>query len=308
MMRAIADGVYPTMVTPFTEGGEIDATALAQLVEWFIAHGVDGLFAVCQSSEMWFLSPVERVQLAQAVVERVDGRVDVVAAGVLSPELDVQADEVKRIADTGVDAVVLVTNRYATDGQPDEVWRHNVEHLLGLIPDWIPLGFYECPYPANRLLSPELIEWCAATRRFVFLKDTSCDVEQMRAKLAVAGGLKLYNAHAPTLLDSLRLGAAGYCGVMGNFHPQLYRWLCRNWQADPQGAERMQAVLGVSSVLPARAYPVCAKYYLQLEGVPLTLHTRVRRASDLLDQFRREVEQLRALTAVAEAASGTGVP
>jgi hypothetical protein len=46
---------------------------------------------------------------------------------------------------------------------------------------------------------------------------------------------------------------------------------------------------------------VCAKYYLQLEGVPLTLHTRVRPASDLLDRFRREVEQLRTLTLAAEA-------
>ena len=89
---------------------------------------------------------------------------------------------------------------------------------------------------------------------------------------------------------------------MGNFHPQLYAWLCRNWQADPAGAERLQAFLGVSSALEARAYPVCAKHYLQLEGVPIALYTRARPALDLIDAFRREMAQLRAMTAEYEAA------
>ncbi|MGC9523767.1 MAG: dihydrodipicolinate synthase family protein [Anaerolineae bacterium] len=300
-MRSIPDGVWPTMVTPFTEGDAIDWDALAEMVAWYIDRGVDGLFAVCQSSEMFYLTLDERVALARAVVERVDGRVGVIASGHISDDLGDQVEEIRRIAETGVDAVVLVTNRLALAGEPDDVWKRNLTLLLEGIPDALPLGFYECPYPYKRLLTPALMAWCDATGRFIFLKDTSCDLGQIEAKLAAAGGIRLYNANAATLLDSLRLGAAGYSGVMGNVHPQLYAWLCRHWRDAPERAERLQAFLGVSSAIEARAYPVCAKYHLQLEGVPISLHTRTRPASDLIDAYRREVTQLRALTAEYEA-------
>lgn len=300
-MQSISDGVWPTMVTPFTEDGGLDFRALEAQVAWYLDRGVDGLFAVCQSSEMFFLSLTERVALAQAVVDQVGGQVEVIASGHTSDDLADQADEARRIAETGVDAVVLVTNRFARDGERDEVWIANLELFLDTVPDTIPLGFYECPYPYKRVLTPETLSWCAETGRFIFLKDTCCDLGQIEAKLAVAGDVKLYNANAATLLGSLRAGAAGYSGVMGNFHPQLYGWLCRNWRGDPQGAERLQAFLGVSSALEARAYPVCAKYYLQLEGLPLTLFTRARPAADLIDGFRREMAQLRVLTAEYEA-------
>jgi 4-hydroxy-tetrahydrodipicolinate synthase len=300
MMQSIADGVWPTMVTPFADGGRIDRPALEAMVEWYLARGVDGLFAVCQSSEMFLLSLTERVALAKAVVEQVGGRVEVIASGHISDDLVDQIDEVRRIADTGVDAVVLVTNRFARDGEDDDVWIANLERFLVAIPESIALGFYECPYPYKRLMTPKTLAWCAETGRFIFLKDTSCDLDLIRTKLAAAGGIKLYNANAATLLGSLQVGAAGYSGVMGNFHPQLYSWLCRHWRHNPVGADRLQAFLGVSSALEARAYPVCAKHYLQLEGVPLALYTRTRPAEDLIDGFRREMVQLRALTAEYE--------
>ena len=126
--------------------------------------------------------------------------------------------------------------------------------------------------------------------------------DRIEGKLAAAGTpvgrIKLFNANAATLLGSLRAGAAGYSGVMGNFHPELYSLLCRGWKADPDLAEQQQAFLGVTSVLEARAYPVSAKYHLQLEGIPLSLRTRTRPETDLIPSFRREVEQLRSLVEI----------
>jgi len=299
MNDTIADGVWPTMVTPFTDTDRIDENALAEMVGWYLADEVEGLFAVCQSSEMFYLTLAERVQLARIVVGLVDGRVEVIASGHVSLDPRDQATEVERIAGTGVNAVVLVTNRFALEGESDDVWKLNLERFLAMIPDSIPLGFYECPYPYKRLLTAELMAWCAGTGRFIFLKDTSCDMDQIEGKLAVAGTpagrVKLFNANAATLLGSLRAGAAGYSGVMGNFHPELYSRLCRGWKADPDRAEQLQAFLGVTSVMEARAYPVSAKYHLQLEGIPLSLRTRTRPEADLITSFRREVEQLRTL-------------
>ncbi|MEG1113335.1 MAG: dihydrodipicolinate synthase family protein, partial [Hafnia sp.] len=50
------NGIVPVMLTPFTADEQIDYPALERLIDWYLAKGVDALFAVCQSSEMQFLS------------------------------------------------------------------------------------------------------------------------------------------------------------------------------------------------------------------------------------------------------------
>jgi 4-hydroxy-tetrahydrodipicolinate synthase len=297
MNHSIKNGVWPTMITPFTSAGEVDYAALEQLVEWYIAHGVHGLFAVCQSSEMFKLTLEERVGIARFVKEKAAGRVQVIASGHVSDDFEDQVAELKQIAATGVDAVVLISNRLAKEDEDEEVWKNGALKLLDAIPD-VPLGIYECPYPYKRLLSPELLKWCADTGRFWFLKDTCCDLQQMKAKIdAVAGSaLKLFNANSSSLLASLKLGAAGFSGVMANFHPDLYVRLTEQWRNDEAAAEKLQAYLGVASLIELQYYPVNAKYHLQQLGLPITTVSRVKDESGLKVNNRIEVGQLEQLT------------
>ena len=95
------------------------------------------------------------------------------------------------MADTGADAVILITNRLAKEEENDEVWMKNCQKLLERINQDVALGFYECPYPYKRLLTPDTIKWCADTGRFYFLKDTCCDMEQIQKKLDVIQGTNL---------------------------------------------------------------------------------------------------------------------
>jgi 4-hydroxy-tetrahydrodipicolinate synthase len=190
-MTSIADGVWPTMITPFTESNALDLSALESLVAWYLDRDVSGLFAVCQSSEMFFLSMEERVRLAQAVVQLADGKVGVVASGQISDTLEAQVEEVSRIAATGVDAVVLVTNRFARADESDAAWIDNVERLLDRLPQEIALGWYECPYPYKRLFTPETLRWCLDADRFVFVKDTCCDLDTIAARLEILHGSSL---------------------------------------------------------------------------------------------------------------------
>ena len=296
----LSDGVFPTMVTPFTEKNDIDYAALEKMMAWYIERQVTGLFAVCQSSEMFFLSHGERVKLSKAVVDiaaSIDKNVEIISSGHISYSIDDQIYELKAIADTGPKAVVIITNRLARRDQSDDIWKKNAEIILEAIPN-VVFGLYECPYPYKRLMSPELLKWCAATERFAFVKDTCCSVPQLEAKInALAGGsLKLYNANSATLLTTLQMGAAGFSGVMGNMHPELYAWLCANWRTQPEKAQLLQDLLGVSS-MSLGAYPVDAKYYLQLEGLPISLVTRTRPQGDLDEMARLNMEQLRRQTA-----------
>lgn len=290
-------GVWPTMITPFTADDRIDFDALAPMADWYVREGVDGLFAVCQSSAMFDMTLKERVSLAKASLEAVAGRVPVIASGHVSDSFSDQVAETNRIIETGVEAFVFVTNRFARREESDDTWFENLERLLAEIHPEVPLGLYECPYPYKRELSPELIARVAATGRFAFLKDTCCSVDLIAAKIEAARNtpLRVYNANAATLLASLRAGAAGYSGIMANFHPDLYGWLCGNWRDNPLGAERIQTFLTTASVYEYQLYPVNAKYYQQLEGIPLELFCRRADCTVFTESQRLEVEHMRDL-------------
>ncbi|MFB9273839.1 dihydrodipicolinate synthase family protein [Cohnella cellulosilytica] len=298
MDNTIRSGVWPTMITPYTAGGEVDYDALARLIEWYAAKGVDGLFAVCQSSEMFYLSLEERVKVAEYTVRRAGGRLPVIASGHISDGFDEQVEELNAMAGTGIDALVLITNRLAGPEESDETLKSRLAQLLERLPKELPLGFYECPYPYKRLVTPELLRWCVETGRFAFLKDTCCDLDLLgsRAEAVRDSGLKIYNANTATLLESLKLGISGYSGVMANFHPELYVWLLRHWKDRPEEAQRLMPILTAASWVEKQLYPINAKYYLSLEGVLDSIVGRSKDAEEMNATFRLEIEQLRELS------------
>ena len=289
-------GVWPVMLAPFTSENTIDYNALGELVEWYIKEGASGLFAVCQSTEMFCLSLEERVEYARFVKEKAAGRVPVIASGHISDSFEDQVKEILAVSATGVDATILITNRLAKQEESDEVWMAALDRLLQELPTDIKLGFYECPYPYKRLLSREMIQKCARTGRFYFLKDTCCDISRIREKLEACQGtnMKLYNANTATLLDSLLAGATGYSGVMANMQCRLYTELCKN----PMGAQMtaLSDALTICALIEKQVYPVNAKYYLQLEGLPINIFSRTKDASELNDTARKEVQMLRRFT------------
>ncbi len=301
MKNFFPDGVWPVMLTPFTEDDRVDYRALEELVHWYFENGSDGLFAVCQSSEMFFLTLEERCEIASFVKKAAKGR-PVIASGHIAEAAQEQVEELKRMADTGIDALILISNRLAAQEESDDLLLKRLEVLMKALPEQLPLGFYECPYPYKRILSPKVAAFCAQTGRFHFLKDTSCHMDSIRAKLRVLEGteMKLYNANTATLLDSLQAGAAGYSGVMANFHPGLYHWLCENYEKEPEKAKHLAELLTMCSLIENSAYPVNAKYALQQLGLPITLKTRKLSADTLTYAMRREAEQLLSLTEEAE--------
>ncbi len=272
-MENLCGGIYPTMITPF-RNGKIDEPAVRKLVDWYADQGCDGIFAVCQSSEMAFLSLEERIFLAKTVVEQSAGRMQVVASGHVSDSLDAQAAEINAISQTGIDAFVWVSNRLDPHNDGDGVWLRNAQVLLEMTDPDIPLGIYECPKPYKRLLTPKILDWCKATGRFRFIKDTCCDPEMLTARLEqLAGsGILLFNANAQTLLHSLRHGAAGYSGIMANFHPALLKWVCDH--SDSPAVEDIFNTLSMLAFTEDPAYPCTAKQYLNDLGVAMTNESR----------------------------------
>lgn len=286
-------GLWPVMITPFTDTGEIDYPSLERLIDWYERNGATGLFAACQSSEIFFLSLQERAELVRFV--KTHAHVPVIASGHVSWGLKAQAEELRQMSDAGADALIFITNRLVAQGRQGESMIPALEYLLSELDPEKPLGFYECPYPFKRLITVEELEWAAETGRFAFMKDTCCDIDLIRKRLdAIRGSeLKLFNANSSTYLASLRIGAAGFSGVMMNFHMDLYRWLFDNWQNAPEKAEDLQSFLTLFSEIERQYYPVNAKYHLTtIEHVLESWYARTIPAEGLTETFRDEVRQM----------------
>ena len=299
MMNVRACELYPTVITPFDETGKIDYESAMALVELFYQNSCDGIFAVCQSSEMFFLTQQEKLELAEFFIRECHKRgMRCVISGHTEDSLEEQLDYLTKAELLEPDAIILVTNRLVKEDESDEIFISNLKKLMdGLRPE-TRLGLYECPYPYKRLISPQMMDYVKNTGRFDFIKDTCCDVDMMKERVErlQGSGIKLFNANAATLTASLENGAAGFSGVVLNFVPEVfavYKKLCKVGLS----IREVAMLITICSVYEYQLYPCNAKYYLKSRGIIKCDYTRSKKnvlteaQKDELHSLMRLIEQ-----------------
>ncbi len=286
-MNKIPGGIYPVMITPFTADNQIDYDAVDRIVEFYAQGGCHGIFAVCQSSEMFWLTENEREKLAARVVKASAGRMCVVASGHISERMEDQIRELRRIAATGVNAVVMISNRLASPDESDDALIARMKTILDAIPG-VTFGMYECPHPYKRMLTPKVLEAMAETGRFTFIKDTCCDAELIAERIKLLDGrIQLFNANCATALETFESGADGFSGIMANYHPDLLVWLYENFRAQPEKARKLSSMLSVMSLVEGCGHPAATKYHMNLVGVPMEIRCRSINADERFDKLDR---------------------
>lgn len=286
------------MITPYKKNGEVDYKAAAAVASWYEKKGCQGIFAACLSSEIYFLTEEERLQLIEVTMNNVSSDTHVVASGHCtssSEDFDASLRELRRVADRGVKAVVLIACKLAGENDSEDAAVNNALRIADAMPG-VELGVYEAPNPYHRLFSANGLKKLADSGRFVFFKDTCCDPDMLREKLDAVQGtrLKLFNANSATLLDSMKHGAAGLSGVMCNYHPEMYVKLDKLFRKGKlDEAQRVQNFLGMASLVQYQMYPLNAKYYLQLAGLPIESYfCRSRSDCELPVGYKWEIRQM----------------
>ena len=216
-----------------------------------------------------------------------------IASAHTSADVETGIAQLAAMAENGADQPVIILNRLALPGEEEDAVRRNAEKIFNAL-SGVTFGIYECPYPYKRLASDELLAWFAKTGRIGFLKDTCCDAARIRRRLQVTAGtgLQLFNANTTTLLESLRDGAAGFSGVMANFHAELYAELYHLYQADDPRADELQAALTIASLIETQLYPTCAKAHLKHLNIDAALVTRSCNAADWNSQYEERVKAM----------------
>lgn len=296
-MSALEKKFVPVMITPFSLKAKVDFDAVSRLIDFYLAAGVKGFFANCLSSEMYSISEDERLELTSHIVKYVRGRVPIVATGSFGLTIEDKAEFTKKIYDTGIDAVILITGHYANIDDSDEILIRNFNKMLALTPG-IPLGTYECPAPYKRILSAEVFKTLLDTGRFVYHKDTSIEKAQVAAKLEILktsgnNDLEFYDAHSPNASFAVRNGAKGMSSISGNFYPEILVWMVNN-AANPDKKELVdwlqEEIISVDPLIHV-AYPLSAKYFLGKRGLPVRTISRAH-ALELTPQQKQTLDDI----------------
>ena len=172
--------------------------------------------------------------------------------------------------------MVINTNQLNDRNDPDEDFKKQLEKILNTT-DNIPLGLYECPMPYKRLVSPSLMNWLGSTNRFLYHKDTSCNIDQIKEKIDAIkdSPLGLFNANTPTGILSMKEGAMGLSPVAANYYPELFAYLLKNYSKPDNNYEKVESLVTLlDSIADGKHYPLLAKITLGKRGLKIKPITR----------------------------------
>ena len=264
-------GVMALLLTPFDADGAIDWPIYDEYVDWQLSQRPSGLFAVCGTSEMKWLTRPERLALAERAVARASGvGVPVIATANLDPDRTQHERELCDMAETGVTAVVLVPP--SGMGRDQRRLQDYVLRLTEKAP--CPVILYEWPQVEDYFISPQVFGELASRGRVAGIKDTTCTVEGITAKLNVAADTVVFQANTPYLLESLALGVGGIMAVTSAARCDL---VVRLWESFQTGADDLETVhqqLVCLDALLRMAYPAAAKYLVNVQGIEMSTATR----------------------------------
>ncbi len=264
MTEARLEGIIPALVTPFRPDERIDYKVWQDLIEFQIASGVHGLFALGGQGEFFALDEEEREVAARFCVQTVAGRVPLyINAGAVTTRETVSLAQ-KAEAD-GADCIVVVTPYYIRPSA-DELVEHLVEASRAVR---IPVLAYNVPDRTGVGLSPSVLSRVGElSDNFRGLKDSSGDLQAIPEYLS--RGLTVLIGRDHLVLEALRLGAAGAVAACANVVPRAFVDLYNAFRAgDQETAARLQSIIEpLRRAFSLGTFPAVVKEAMGLAGLP----------------------------------------
>lgn len=209
-------GVLPALVTPFDENEIFDEGRMRTIVDFLIGRGVNGLYVTGSTGEAFMMSPEERKQVLEVVVDEVKGRVPVIAhVGAISTHLS--ADLARHAEQTGADALSAV---------PPFYWGFSQDQILSYYTDiTAATGLPMCAYnvPLAGLFGFDMIKRLAEIPGVDGIKYTATTHHDiMRIKAEIGQDFVIYSGADEMAMSGLSFGADGIIGSFYNTMPEVF--------------------------------------------------------------------------------------
>ncbi len=264
LKKTIFTGAATAIVTPFRDGG-IDYETFGNMIETQIAGGIDGIVVAGTTGEAATLSHEEHCDLLRFAVEKVAGRVPVIA-GTGSNDTAYGIELSKYACEVGCDALLLVTPYY------------NKATPKGLIQNFLatadatdkPIILYNVPSRTGVNISLPVYRELAKHERIVAVKEASGNLSAIAELISECGdALDVYSGNDDQIVPIMSLGGKGVISVWSGIQPREAHDLCAACLAGDfkTGAEMQLKYLKLMNTLFCEVNPVPVKAASALMGL-----------------------------------------
>ena len=212
------------MVTPFNADGSVNYEKAADLAEWLINNGSDGLVVAGSTGEAATMSAEEKLELFRVVVNRINKRVPVIA-GTGSNNTADSVKMTKMAEAMGVDGALIVGPYYNKPTQ-EGFYQHfaAVAQSTGL-----PIIVYNVPGRTGVNMTAETTLRIARDfNNVIAIKEASGNITQMDDIIKnKPENFNVISGDDGITFPLITLGAVGVISVIGNAFPREFSRMTR---------------------------------------------------------------------------------
>ena len=258
-------GSIVALITPFTEDGKVNYEKLGELLDWHIANNTDAILILGTTSESPTMSHEEDLEICRFSVERVAGRVPVIASSgsnstqtVIEKSLDLQA--------AGADAVMNIAPYY------NKANKKGMYHHFADVADAIdiPLIIYNVPGRTGCSIPADVVGELSKHERIIGIKEASGDLSYV-AKIAKYANenFAIYSGNDDVILPVLSMGGSGVISVLANVMPKETHDMVMSYlNGDTKGALAEQLrLMNLINNLFIEVNPIPVKEAMNLMGM-----------------------------------------
>lgn len=269
---SIFTGSGVAIVTPFHEDESVNYDKLDELLDYHCNNGTDSIIICGTTGESSTLSEEEHMDVVKFAIDRVKGRIPVIAGtGSNSTLTTIQMS--KEAVEDGADGLLLVTPYYNKCTQGGLI-----AHYTAVAKEAkAPIVLYSVASRTGVNIAPETVATLYHdVENIVAVKEASGNISQVAKIMNLTDGkIDLYSGNDDQIVPMLALGGKGVISVLANIAPQYTHEICAKFFAgDVEGSCKMQL----------DAIPLIGKLFCEVNPIP------VKKALNLLG---KEVGPLR---------------
>jgi len=295
MNEAYFHGVFPYLVSPVHETGEVNANVLESLCDDLIDAGVHGLTPLGSTGEFAYLTWPQRRRVVEVVIAAAKGRVPVVAGAASTTIADAvfQAREFESLGCSGI--LAILESYFPVSDEGIFAYFKAIAEAVSL-----PVVLYTNPNFQRSDLSLSVIDRLSRIPNIGYIKDASSNTGRLLSIInRVEGRMQVFaaSAHIPTCV--MLIGGIGWMAGPACVAPrqsvELYE-LCRrgDWLT---AMERQRPLWNLNLAFAKYNLAACIKGGLQLQGYPVgaPLPPQAPLPPEGVDEVRRALDAIGAL-------------
>lgn len=271
-MTALFEGIYPPLITSFTESGDLYERGIRNVVTYLMGEGVHGFFILGSYGSAPLMTVDERKRVAEIIHHEVGGRLPIIThVGAASTRITVEL--ARHAADLGSAAVAAVIPYYYSGANAytdDQIIRHYAEIAQSVD---VPTFIYNNPKTCGYNLTPELLARLVdvgvlgmkdSSGSFTLLAEFAQAAARVNTKFACMSG------SVGLLQPAYNIGIKGCVAGTANAFPELAVALYAALEArDLEQSCRLQKIVIAERKIQAACgfRPAGSYAFLRLKGI-----------------------------------------